>query len=59
MPKTVTPAQAAQTLRIGRNFLYDLIASGKLPARKRGNQWRIPERSIRERQERLATANSR
>lgn len=59
MPKTVTPAEAAQTLRIGRNFLYDLLHSGKLKGRKRGKQWRIPEHAIRERQERLAAVSSR
>jgi excisionase family DNA binding protein len=58
MPKTVTPAEAAQTLRIGRNFLYDLLHSGKLRARKQGKEWRIPERAIQERLERLA-ANSK
>ena len=53
MSKTVTPAEAARTLSIGRNFLYDLLHSGKLRATKRGKQWRIPERSIQERLERL------
>ena len=59
MRKTVTPAEAAQTLRIGRNFLYDLLHSGKLRARKQGKEWRIPERSIQERLERLQTASSK
>jgi excisionase family DNA binding protein len=59
MSKTVTPAEAAQMLRIGRNFIYDLIASGKLRAKKQHGQLRIPERSIQERLERLAAAKSR
>lgn len=59
MPKTVTPAEAAQTLRIGRNFLYDLLHSGKLKAKKQGKEWRISEHSIRERIERLQTASSK
>ena len=57
MPKTVTPAEAAQTLRIGRNFLYDLLHSGKLKAKKQGKHWRIPESSIQERLARLAAPN--
>jgi len=59
MAKSLTPAEAAQTLRVGRNFLYDLLHSGKLRATKKGNQWRIPERSIQERLDRLAAANSK
>jgi excisionase family DNA binding protein len=57
MPKTVTPAEAAQMLRIGRNFLYDLLQSGKLKGKKQGKQWRVPERSIQERLERLEAAS--
>ena len=41
MSKTVTPAEAARTLSIGRNFLYDLLHSGKLRGTKRGKQWRV------------------
>ena len=55
-PSTVTAAEAAQTLQVGRNFVYDLIASGKLRARKQRGQLRIPSRAIQERLERLATA---
>jgi excisionase family DNA binding protein len=59
MPKaTMTPAEAARALNIGRNFLYDLIASGKLEAKKEGKQWRIPERSVQERREQLAQNDS-
>ena len=58
MPKTITPAEAAQTLRVGRSFLYDLLHSGKLKAKKQGKEWRISEHSIQERLERLA-ANSK
>ena len=59
MAKSLTPAEAAQALGVGRNFLYDLLHSGKLRATKKGKQWRIPERSIQERLDRLAAANSK
>jgi len=59
MAKSLTPAEAAQALGVGRNFLYDLLHSAKLRATKKGNQWRIPERSIQERLDRLAAANSK
>jgi excisionase family DNA binding protein len=57
MPKTLTPAEAAIRLGVGRNFVYDLLVSGKLRAEKKGKQWCIPEESIQERLKRLATGS--
>jgi excisionase family DNA binding protein len=58
MPKTLTTAQAARMLSIGRGFLYDLLQSGKLKGEKQGKRWLILEQSVHERLERLA-ANSK
>jgi len=58
MVKTVTTAEAARMLSIGRGFLYDLLHSGKLKAEKQGKRWLILEQSVQERLERLA-ANSK
>jgi excisionase family DNA binding protein len=57
MPRTITPAEAAKKLNVGRNFVYDLLVSGKLRAEKKGKQWCIPEEAIQERLERLATGS--
>ena len=41
MTEFMTVAEAAALLRIGERTAYKLVRSGRLPAVKVGNQWRI------------------
>lgn len=43
----LTPEEAAKALRIGRNKVYELIASGELPSVKLGRCRRIPVDALR------------
>ncbi len=47
--KEVTPRVGAQMLGVNLQFLYQLIWSGKLPARKVSGTWRIPIEALEER----------
>jgi len=42
----VTPAQAAAELRVSVATLYGLIRDGRVPARRVGTQWRIPQAGL-------------
>jgi excisionase family DNA binding protein len=42
----MTVAEAAALLRIGERTAYKLVRSGRLPAVKVGNQWRIERRAF-------------
>lgn len=44
--KLWTIAQVAEYLNVDKFTIYRLIASGKLPAFKVGNQWRFKKRLI-------------
>lgn len=46
--KFLTPAEAAELLRIQRDTVYRLIEAGDLPARRIGGQWRIPKAELDE-----------
>ena len=43
----LTPEEAARALRVGRNKVYELIASGDLPSVKLGRCRRIPVDALR------------
>lgn len=45
---TLTVAETAQALRVGRNTVYELIRQGELPALRIGRAIRVPERGLRE-----------
>jgi excisionase family DNA binding protein len=40
--KEVTPAEAARRLGFALSYIYSLVWSAKLPARKLAGRWRIP-----------------
>lgn len=44
----VTPEEAAEALRIGRNLVYELMASGRLPSAKVGKLRRIRVQDLHE-----------
>lgn len=47
MPKKeLSPAQAARMLGVGLDFVYVLLRSGKLAARKQDRQWLVSEDSV-------------
>ena len=45
-PKLLSPNEVCSCLNIGRNTMYRLLQSGKIPAFRIGNRWKIPESSI-------------
>ena len=44
----LTTEQVAETLKIGKNALYKLLASGDLKAYRNGRVWRIPRQAVEE-----------
>lgn len=44
--KTLGIAEAARKLNVTLKYVYDLVYSAKLPAKKVGKIWRIPENAI-------------
>jgi excisionase family DNA binding protein len=42
----VTPIQAARTLKVGLDYLYSLLWTGKLQGRKVDRRWRIPAEAV-------------
>lgn len=44
--KVFTPEQVAQMLQLSKNTVYGLINRGEIVAKKIGNVYRIPARSI-------------
>lgn len=44
--KEITPAQAARKLGVALPYVYSLIWSGKLAARKVSNQWQVSEDAV-------------
>lgn len=44
--KVYTPEQVAQILQLSKNTVYGLISRGEIIAKKIGNVYRIPARSI-------------
>lgn len=48
MAEMLTPAEAAEYLRVSRGRLYDLVRQGLLPAVRLGRQIRIRRHDLRE-----------
>lgn len=44
----LTSEQVAEILKIGKNALYELLASGVLKAYRNGRVWRIPRQAVEE-----------
>lgn len=42
----MTAMEAARKLGVGLDYLYSLLWTGKLEARKVGSQWRIPTNAV-------------
>ncbi len=42
----LSPEEAMDELRIGKNSIYELLNSGKLKGFKVGRNWKIPRKSI-------------
>lgn len=40
------PSEVMELLRIGKNTVYNMLASGELPATRVGKQWRISKRTL-------------
>ena len=46
LPIVLTPAEAMDVLGVGKNTMYRLLNSGRLPAIRIGRSWRISLDSI-------------
>ena len=46
LPVVLTPAEAMEVLGVGKNTIYRLLNSGKLPAIRIGRSWRITLEAI-------------
>ena len=44
----LTSEHVAEILKIGKNALYELLASGDLKAYRNGRVWRIPRQAVEE-----------
>jgi excisionase family DNA binding protein len=44
--KILTFKEAAETLRLGKRTLYDLVRQGKIPGVKIGHEWRFEESAL-------------
>lgn len=44
--KVLSVRETAQRLGCTLKYVYDLLYSGRLPAQKRGQQWRIPAKAV-------------
>ena len=42
----LTAEEACEALKMGKNALYELLASGKLKAFRNGRVWRIPRLAV-------------
>jgi excisionase family DNA binding protein len=45
-PNEVTPAEAAKMLGVGRLYLYELLASGRIKGRKLLGRWLLSTSSV-------------
>lgn len=46
LPDIVTLKECQEVLTIGKNLMLELVHTGKLPAFKVGNRWRISKKSL-------------
>jgi excisionase family DNA binding protein len=44
--RELSAVEAARRLRVGLDYLYSLLWTGKLQGRKVGKQWRIPAEAV-------------
>jgi excisionase family DNA binding protein len=44
--KELSAIEAARKLGVGLDYLYSLLWTGKLQARKVGKQWRVPAEAV-------------
>lgn len=42
----LSAVEAARRLRVGLDYLYSLLWTGKLQGRKVGKQWRVPAEAV-------------
>ncbi len=54
LPDVLTPRQVMDYLQLGRDSVYQLLASGDLPGARIGRSWRVPRRALEEWLERQA-----
>ncbi len=47
--KELSAIEAARRLRIGLDYLYSLLWTGKLQGRKVGKRWRVPSDAVESR----------
>ncbi len=47
VPVVLTAAEAMGILRVGKNTIYRLLNSGRLPATRIGRTWKISEESLK------------
>ena len=50
--RDLSAVEAARKLGVGLDYLYSLLWTGKLEARKVGRQWRIPAKAVESRMKR-------
>lgn len=48
LPIVLSPVEAMEALGVGKNTIYRLLNTGKLPAVKIGRMWRIPVSALDE-----------
>lgn len=48
LPIVLSPVEAMEALGVGKNTIYRLLNSGKLPAVRIGRMWKIPISALHE-----------
>ncbi len=51
---TITASEAARRLGVELNYLYNLVLTGRLEARKQNGAWVVSARAVEERRQRTA-----
>lgn len=44
----LTAEEACEALKVGKNALYELLATGRLKGYRNGRVWRIPKQDVEE-----------
>ena len=42
----LTPAEAAEALRVGMNRIYQILENGELKGFRNGRVWRVPKQAV-------------
>ena len=45
-PDILTPEDVGEMLRLGRNTVYDYLATGQITGFRNGRIWRIPKQAV-------------